>query len=596
MTRFPTRIALSLGMLMAGFACVESAASADDPEIKPRVKLVMSSAERVLEDLEWIIATLAKEQTQWEDNLFPSLDIFLFGIDRDKPIRFDAMIGGEDGDSTNPGSYRFAPCLPVDRDGKDIRTFIRDNLEPIGIEVKLRARGGYYSLSGVYEGWMRMVDEYACIGTYESDIPKGMPHPEESHAELVKRGFDIALELDNREEQTEQRAEDFAVFEENLLDATKPKEGESEAEFALRKVRLKQNLEKFGGLYREAARVTVGWITDIEKEFGRADLYGAALPGTGLQDFIDMIATEHSVFAVLEVPEDPVASFRINLPFDETRRRHLAELYEHYRPVAHEKVDVAENITSSEKEPTKKAFDLLFDMLTEGIEVGRLDLFVDMTQTENHHVIIAGVRAADGKKADEIVKLIPESHTAWAVEMDVDSVGGTAIHKVDISGDLPEALRDTFGDSGAVYVGTSADLVWISGGEGSLELLKETITKVNEASPPADVSPVFGEFKAQVHTLLKVYDSLVVEMGWNPVGQIDVQARTETRPEGGAGLQPIDPAELREIATRATADINDRISGQARRVGDHAEGEIEVAPGVLRAVGKIIAKIAADNL
>ena len=130
--------------------------------------------------------------------------------------------------------------------------------------------------------------------------------------------------------------------------------------------------------------------------------------------------------------------------------------------------------------------------------------------------------------------------------------------------------------------------------------MKAQIGLVDAAEAPGEVSPVFGEFKVHVHTLLKLYDSLAVEMGWNPVGKIEVKPQG-IRPgvgggEGGTGLQPIDPAEMRDIATRATADIDDRMSGIARRVDKHAEGEILVAPGVLRAVGKIVAKIAADNL
>src|SRR5690606_37605558 len=183
---------------------------------------------------------------------------------------FDVMIGEEDPGAVNPGSYRYASCIPIDRDGKEIRTFIRDNLVPIGIQVGQRARGGYYSLSGVYDGWMRMVDAYACIGTYESDVPKEMSHPEESHERLVEADYDLAFEIDNTPEQTQARAEAFAVFQENLVDATKQKEDESEAVFAMRKATAEHNLERIGALYRDAKRVTFGWITDVEKESSRA--------------------------------------------------------------------------------------------------------------------------------------------------------------------------------------------------------------------------------------------------------------------------------------------------------------------------------------
>jgi hypothetical protein len=592
--RFSLRFILCGLALCAGLLAPLKATADDAP--KPRVKLYMASAERVLADLEWIIADLAKEKTQWDNNIFPSLDIFLFGVDRNLPIRFDAMIGGEDPGAVNPGAYRYAPCIPIDRDGKDLRTFIQQNLVPIGINVRQRSRGGYYSLNGVYDGWMRMVEEYACIGTYESDVPKDMPHPELSHQRLVEADYDLAVELENTAEQTQERAEAFAVFEQNLVDATKREEDESEAAFAMRKAAAEHNLERIGAVYRDAQRVTFGWITDVEKQSSRGDLYGAGLPDTDLAKLIDMLSVEHSRFSVLPMSEDPALGVQINFPFDDFLKEQLTESYELYRPVAHEKIDEAEMFTSEEKQPAKQVSDLLIDMLTEGIDVGRLDLYIDMTKAEGGpHVIVAGVRAADGKKADEIVKLIPQAFSDWKAELDIETVEETAIHKLDLSGDLPQALIDTFGDSGMIYIGTSADLVWIAGGEGSLDLLKETITKVHQDEPPAEISNVFGEFKVHVHTLLKLQDSLATEMGWSPFGSIELQPR---RPAAGDGtaLQPIDPAEIRGIATRATADIDDRMSGQVRRVDDHVEGEVDVAPGVLRALGKIVAKIAADNL
>jgi hypothetical protein len=572
------------------------AARADDAVSKPRVKLYMSSAERVLGDLEWIIADLAKEKAQWQNNIFPSLDIFLFGVDRNLPIRFDAMIGGEEAGAVNPGSYRYAPCIPIERGGKGIRTFIDQNLVPIGITVRQRSRGGYYSLGDVYKGWMRMVGEYACIGTYESDVPKDMPHPKESHERLVEADYDLAAELDNTAEQMQERAEAFAAFQENLVDATKRQEDESEAAFAMRKAAAEHNLERMGAIYRDAQRVTFGWTTDVEKQTSQGKLYGKGLPDTDLAKLIDMLAVEHSRFAVLPMAEDPALGVQINFPFDQFLKEQLTESYELYRPVAAEKIDEAEMFTSEEKAPAKQIVELLIDMLTEGIEVGGLDLYIDMTKTEaGPHVIVAGVRAKDGKNADEIVKLIPQAFSDWKVELDIESVEETAIHKLDISGDLPESLKETFGDSGQVYIATRADLVWIAGGEGSLDLLKQRITTVHQQDAPEKVSDVFAEFKVHVHTLLKLQDSLATEMGWEPFGTIELQPRGPAS-NNGTGLQPIDPAEIRDIATRATADIDDRVSGQVRRVEDHVEGEVDVAPGPLRALGKIVAKIAADNL
>ena len=576
----------------------------DEPASKPRLKVVLAGADRVLADLSWVIADLAQEKNQWETNIKEMIETFLFGVDRELPIRFDVLLGGGQQVGDTPSAYRLQPSIPVERDGKDVRTFIKQNLEPIGINARQKSRGGYYELQQVYEGWMRMVEEYACIGTFESDVPKGMPHPKESHEKLIEAGFDVALEFDNKAEQTEERMEAFDGFASNLIDATKQKEDESDAAFALRKEGFTQQLALLERVFVDASRVTIGLTIDVDKEQGRADLYGEGFPETELAAYIEAISVEPSAFTALPMPEDPAASLRINLPFSDLQKQQLAKTYELSKPVTHEKIDGEETITSEEKGPAKQISDLVFDMLTEGIDVGRLDLFFDMTVAEtgeeddpDTHVILIGVRAADGKKADEIVKLIPQAHTKWSVEMDVKSVGETTIHKVDISEDLPQSIRDTFGDSGAVYVGTSTEIVWICGGPGSLELLTEAITQVDDSEAPGEVSPVFGEFKAHSHKLISLYHNLSVEMGWELFGgPVEVKPRNENSPVGGGGLQPIDPIEIREIAVKSTADIDDRISGEARRVDHHAEGEILIAPGLMRAVGDIVAKIVDDNL
>ena len=605
MTRFSIRLSAVAAALLLFCHLSASAVRADDEEeTKPRFKVVLAGADRVLDDLGWIIADLAKEQGQWEDNIEQMIETFLFGVDRELPIRFDVLLGGGNQDTENPSAYRLQPSIPIERDGKDVRTFLKENLVPIGIDYRQKSRGGYYQLQNVYEGWMRMVDEYACIGAFESDVPKGMPHPNESHEELIEAGFDVALEFDNNAEQTEQRIDAFNGFASNLLDATKEKEDETDAAFALRKAGFSHQLALLERIFVDAKRVTIGLTVDVDEEQGRADLYGEGLPETDLAGFIETISVEPSAFAALPMPEDPAASLRVTLPFSDLQKKQMAKTYELSRPVTHEKIDGEETITSEEKAPTKQISDLVFDMLTAGIEVGRLDLFLDMTVAEpgegdahDVHVILVGVRAADGKVADEIVQLIPQAHTKWAVEMDVEQVGETAIHKVDVSGDLPQSIHDMFGDSGAVYVGTSTDFVWICGGPGSLELLSETITTVDESEAPDEVSPVFGEFKVHSHKLLNLYHNLSVEMGWELLGgPVEVKPRNENSPVGGGGLQPIDPIEMREIAVKATSGIDDRISGQARRVDDHAEGEILIAPGLLRAIGKIVAKIVADNI
>ena len=146
------------------------------------LKVVLWPAQSAfMDDLSWIIADLAQEKrTSGKTNIEQMILTFLFGVDQKLPIRFDVLVGGvQQGGRKIPPAWRFQPSIPVERGGKDVRTFIKAELwNRSALMPGRRSRGGYYQLQNVYEGWMRMVDEYACIGTYESDVPKGMPNPQ----------------------------------------------------------------------------------------------------------------------------------------------------------------------------------------------------------------------------------------------------------------------------------------------------------------------------------------------------------------------------------------------------------------------------------
>ena len=53
---------------------------------------------------------------------------------------------------------------------------------------------------------------------------------------------------------------------------------------------------------------------------------------------------------------------------------------------------------------------------------------------------------------------------------------------------------------------------------------------------------------------------------------------------------------MREIIRKSLIDIDDRVTGVISRTDDHISGRMTFAPGILRSLGKIVAKIAKDNL
>ena len=590
------------------FALLAATASTSLAE-EPRIKVVMESPQGFIDDLKYLVVDLAQEKKQWDDNLFPSIDIFLIGVERNAPLRFDVLLNNAGPDEE--AGYRFQPSIPVEAGRRGLKAFIEDNLNPIGINEKLKRRG-YYELTGnVFEGWMRIVGDerkneirYAAIAAkdYESDIPKDMPLPKESHKDILAKGYDIAIEVLNEADQSELRQKQVDSFVPHLMKEVTRKPDEPDAKFELRKLSQLHKYEQLARIYTEALQATAGLTTNVQEKQGQAEFVLKALPETGLYDFIQTMGVKPSRFDAIEMAEDPVLGLRLNLPFDDFRRAQLETWYPAARAAAKEAIGTSEEFTDEEREPAEKATDLVFDMLAAGDPLGRLDMFVDLTRAESGKLgIVAGVLTKDGKAADEIVKLIPELHSEWSVEMDTETIGSTAIHKLDVSKDTPKAIFDYFGDSGVVYVGTSAELVWLAGGDGAYEALKANIEKVDAAEATEGGHEKFVDLKVQVGPLLGFADDLVEETGWNLLGSVNLKppglaAGSGGKKEGGTSLQPIDPAEMRKIARRSLADIDDRVTGVISRTDDHIGGKMTFAPGVLRAAGKIIAKIVGDNL
>ncbi|MFG0297465.1 MAG: hypothetical protein ACF8PG_16275, partial [Maioricimonas sp. JB045] len=108
-----TGLVLCLTLVMALHAV---SARADDGAQPARIVTMLESADRLIADLNFIVVDLAKESQQWENNIFPNIDIFLIGVDPALPVGFDVLFDADTG-------IRYQPQIPV----TDMKSFIQDN-------------------------------------------------------------------------------------------------------------------------------------------------------------------------------------------------------------------------------------------------------------------------------------------------------------------------------------------------------------------------------------------------------------------------------------------------------------------------------------
>ena len=123
-----TRLKTGYAALIMLPAVIAATANAQQPTLKqaaPSIKLVLPGADRLYKDLDYVLGlTTAQEQKQLPFIKEFGLDIFLFGVDRTRPIRIDAL--------TDDKKIRYLTFIPID----NLKKFRKDNLDDASIGSK----------------------------------------------------------------------------------------------------------------------------------------------------------------------------------------------------------------------------------------------------------------------------------------------------------------------------------------------------------------------------------------------------------------------------------------------------------------------------
>lgn len=585
--------ALALLTLFARFP----AAAQDEAAPPTRIVVVLKSSDEVIADLEHMVSDLAGQPEDWENSVYLNIDVFLYGVDKSLPVRFDQLIDAE-------GGQRMQMMVPV----ADLDEFIKDNLDPIGIIVRRDRRDrDLYQLSDVYEGFMRVENGYAHFAVQEhpEDAKAGLPAPGEAHDALLERGYDVAAQLQNQKTTPEQRAEAFATYRDNTLAGIQKRPDESAEAFELRKTNTQQSLETLERLFVQSSDLTIGWVTDTSKSEGRGELLLVPIEGTDLETTIKSQAETPSYFAAIQTSDEAVFSGRLNVTLDELLTRQSKELYELGRPVAEQRIDETADITEEQKTARKQIANQLFDMLSAGLEIGKWDGAIEVTPSAGgRHTALVGLRTADGSAMTQILELLPTADPSFETQLNADEAGGVAIHKVTFTANYPQALQQFFGETPEFYVGAGADAVWFSMGEGSLEAMKAGIEAVGDGTG-GEASPTIASLDLRLYPILNVMNQLRKDGDFDLMatlknrGVIEEPAPVEESEEPAPGAETaamLRDFEWRDTALEALKGSEDRIRLKLDRVENRLEGDTTAESGILKAIGELIAKFARENL
>ncbi len=541
----PVRIYLVAAVLALGLI---PAASAQDS-----ITIMQAGGGELLDDLKYLTLLAGPQGKKQWPNIEGTIESFLGGIDRKKPLRFDLIVGGE--------SERYRPSFPIANN----QAFI-NNLAGFGIAVK-KLGGNFYKLSDGFAGFMRISNGYASIGELKTDVPANLPNPATALAPLVKKQYDLAVDIHNGAAGKAQRKASIQKIRTNLLAATIKKKGESAADYTVRKTAIENQMDELERFYVDSSQITLGWVTDVPKKEGRLELGMEALPGTSLDKSIKLLSLKPSYFGNRTRSPNAILSIRLTHPVDDLRLANFGKLFTAMQARDKAKIDIDKTLNAAAKASGKQLADQFFGMLDSGLKSGILDTFVEVRKSAaGKHTLLGGIATADSAAASKILKLLPVARPGSKVSENVDKQGDVAIHQVTMADKDLDDFKTLYGSTTA-YVGIGKDAVWIAAGDGAVAALKIEIGKV--AGDAAKVDPVFVDFYAKAGPWLEL---------------IQKNRGTEGNPE------------IRLKAIKAFKAGNDIISMKLRRVDNRVAGSFIFNEGILRFVGMMNAQFSEDNL
>lgn len=563
---------------------VLAASAASAQEIKIRV--AQPGADRLMSDLKDIVDLTPNKalQKEWK-NIGDTLESFLGGIDREKPVRVEFKIAKDD---AGKGSLTYEPSFPIAKfSGKKGDSFL-ENVDSFGYKVK-ELKGGIYEITEPNNKtakpmYMRHLQGYAIIAGSQQALPANLPNPADDVQALLKGGYDVAVEMKHEAAGMAGRKAEFESLRKELEAAIKFKRGEDETEFELRKLGAAQSFDEAQRFLVEAETLMIGWTTAPKAKTGDGVLTLTALPQTSLLDSIRLLSTKPSYFANVKLHGNEVLSGKWLFPLDQFRQDHAKVRHPVFRAATKAAMDRRPLLNDEGKAAAKEAIDKLVDIFDASLDIG-FDGFIDMHSDDNgKNTAVIGMRCEKSKNADDIVALMPKIRNDWAVKMNAVEHGGVTIHELTVpQRRLPE-FESLFAGAPMFYIGTNEKAVWFAAGKNGLDELKQAID--DQAKPlPEAPDPVFTSVTMKFGPFLTLLDVIRAQEPKDNKEKTKQEIQQEKERD-----------RTRQIALEAFAAGDDRLTAKLSRDGDTVKGEITINEGIFRFIGSAIADFSKTNL
>lgn len=446
---------------------------AQAPVTEDAVVVGSAGITRLEEDLKATMSLVPKGAAQWP-NLKGLLDAFTAGVDPAKPIRVDLMAGTSDD---------FRMWVPI----SNHKNFQNDNVQPIVLKPAKKLLTDFFEWKGPgWSGFERYFPKLttSVLGTNRNLVPATLTDPNPGLKTLLGDDVDLAVAVTNAPGGVKARRDRIQKARTDLAAKIKRLPDEDEYEFELRKLSHEQQFDEAERFYAESEKLQLAWTLDTTKKQAHLDLLLNALADTSLETCIKELAAQPSVFAPVTKTEATTGFARINHSLDAMRQKHLKEFLAVIKKQANARITGSTKINEAHKPGYAQAANQFIDLLTNGVDLGVIDGFVQTERSGDRQVMLGALRVPDGKGLVAVFESLKSAE--WKIQTNVETVGDLSVHLITVPQRNDGDFAALFDKEGTLVVATGPNVVWYAAGEKAAERLKEAAAKNATAEKPTD--------------------------------------------------------------------------------------------------------------
>ncbi|WP_145102647.1 hypothetical protein [Gimesia panareensis] len=431
---------------------------------KPIAVASIASIDRVLDDIDYMFATIDKPEYPAMIKGFLAQYRNLEGIDKTRPL--GAFVFLKEGISPQPEVVGYIPIKDLDA--------LKQTLDEVGFFLNPvpDTKDRFTVALPNFSLHLKLAHDYAFVQIKSEALDRDFYNPDEFTRPLAEK-YDIAasLLLKNVPEPMRMMAVDLASA--RIDQQLQQKPGESDIQFQSRKATTMLIFKQFQSVANDGAALTLGY--ELSKQNKKILLHFGieAKPETDLTKQLEELSRKASQYSYLNAADSDVLGYTVFPLNKDIEQKMLLDVIEK------SKADVPPVFLGTADNPGPAA--KILKSAESTVRSGKLDAHVKLVQNGAEKLALIGALkltdAASFKAGlQEFFDLMAQAEDTEGIKANVTEVEGVAIHQISPNG-VKQNARDIFGENPVIFLGCSDDECWIAMGEPScLELLQASIT------------------------------------------------------------------------------------------------------------------------